>query len=140
LKEKRNLGNGNVTSAKEMIGFMFGGIKQIAPLPPAKMVAFIKETHRILRQTLVPLTDLQILVSELHHASIILSAAQAFFTPINAAMWGGLKRIGLERLLNMRTALSDFCLLICILRSWSTHVWEIVINMLQYVDYYDAAT
>jgi hypothetical protein len=44
-KTKRNLGNGNFTSAKEMIGFMFDGIKRIVCLPPAKAVAYIKEMH-----------------------------------------------------------------------------------------------
>jgi hypothetical protein len=60
-EKKCDLGNGNFTSAKEMIGFMFNGIKQTVHLPPAMVVAYIKEVHWILHQKLVPLTDLQTL-------------------------------------------------------------------------------
>ncbi len=41
-KKKCNLGNRNFTSAKEMIGFMFNGIKRTVLLPPAKAAVYIK--------------------------------------------------------------------------------------------------
>jgi hypothetical protein len=136
---KLEKGNGNFTSDKEMIGFIFDGIKRTVRLPPAKAAAYIKETHRILRRKSVPLEDLQMLVGKLQHASIILPAAQGFFTPINAAMRGGLKRIGLGVRSDIRAALNDLCSLIRILGSGPTHVREILIDMPHYVGYHDAA-
>ena len=58
-KKKCNLGGGNFTSDKEMIGFRFDGIKGTVCLPPAKVVAYIKEMHQILRRKSVPVMDLQ---------------------------------------------------------------------------------
>ncbi len=114
-------------------------IKRTVRLPPAKAATYIKETHRILRRKSVPLKALQALVGKLGHASIILPAARSFFTPINAAMRGGLKRICLGEWSDIRAALNDLCSLIHILGSRPTHVWEILIDMPCYVGYYDAA-
>ncbi len=72
---KLEKGDGNFASDKEMIGFIFDGIKWTVRLPPAKAAAYIKEMHRILRRKSVPLKDHQTLVGKLRHASIILPAA-----------------------------------------------------------------
>ena len=137
-KKKRDLGDGNFASLKEMIGFLFDGIKRTVQLPPAKAAAYIKETHRILRQKSVPLKDLQMLVGKLCHASIILPAARGFFTPINAAMRGSLKIIGLGRPSDIRAALEDICSLTRILGLRPRHVHEIVLDMPRYVGYHNA--
>ena len=136
---KLGKGDENFTSDKEMVGFIFDGIKWTVRLPPAKAVAYIKETHRLPRQKSVPLKALQTLVGKLRHASGILPAAQGFFTPINAAMQGGLARIGLGKRSDIRAALNDLCSLIRILGLRPTHVWEILIDMPRYVGYHDAA-
>jgi hypothetical protein len=138
-KKKRDLGDGNFTSDKEMIGFRFNGIKQMVRLPPAKAAAYIKELHWILHLKSVQLKDLQTLVGKLCHASIILPAARGFFTPINAEMQGGLKKIGVGQRSDIRAALNDLCSLIRILGLRPTHVREIVIDMPCYVGYHDAA-
>jgi hypothetical protein len=71
------LGKGDeyFTSDKEMVGFIFDGIKWTVRLPPAKAAAYNKETHRLPRQKSVPLKALQTLVGKLRHASGILPAA-----------------------------------------------------------------
>jgi hypothetical protein len=119
---KLEKGDGNFTSDKEMIGFIFDGINQTAHLPPAKAAEYIKETHQILHQKSIPLKAFQTLVGKLQHAFIILPAAQGFFTPINAAMCGGLKKIGLGVRSDIRAALNDLCSLIHILVSHPIHV------------------
>ncbi len=124
---------------KEMVGFIFDGIKRTVQLPPTKAAAYIKEIHLILRRTSVPLKALQTLVGKLRHASVILPAARGFFTPLNAAMRGGVERIGLGKLSDIRAALKDLCSLIRILGSRPTHVREILIDMPCYVGYHDAA-
>ena len=82
---------------------------------------------------------LQTLVGKLRHASVILPAARGFFTPLNAAMRGGVDRIGLGKLSDIRAAFKDLCSLIRILESRPTHVREILIDMPCYVGYHDAA-
>ncbi len=54
-------------------------------------------------------------------------------------MQGGLKKIGLGQCLDIWAALNDLFSLIRILGSSPTHVQEIVIDMLCYVGYHDAA-
>jgi hypothetical protein len=137
--KKLEKGDGNFTSNKEMVGFLFDGIKRTVQLPPTKAAAYIKEIHLILRRTSVPLKALQTLVGKLRHASVILPAARGFFTPLNAAMRGGVERIGLGKLSDIRAALKDLCSLIRILGSRPTHVREILIDMPCYVGYHDAA-
>ena len=72
LAKKLAAGDGNFDTKKEMIGFVFDGLKRTVHLPPAKAAAYIKETHTLLRQKTVPLKKLQMLVGKLRHASIIL--------------------------------------------------------------------
>jgi hypothetical protein len=122
-----------------MIGFTFDGIKRTIQLPPVKANAYIKETHCILRQKSVQLKDLQTLVGKLRHASIILPAARGFFTPINAAMNGVSKIVGLGKGSDIRAALEDLCSLIRLLGSRPTHVCELVVDMPRYAGYHDAA-
>ena len=132
-------GDGNFDSTKDLIGFRFDGIKRTVRLPPEKAAAYIRETHRILRRKTVPLKTLQGVVGKLRHASIILQAAKGFFTPINAAMRGNPKIIGLGKDSEVRAALEDLVSLIRILGSRPTHVRELVPDMPHYVGYHDAA-
>ena len=57
-KKNRDLGDGKFVSLKEMIGFLFDGIKRTVQLPHAKALAYIKETHQIFHRKSVPLKDL----------------------------------------------------------------------------------
>ncbi len=132
-------GDGNFESKKDMIGFRFDGLKQTVHLLPEKALAYVKETHRILRRKRVPIKILQGVVGKLQHASIILPAARSFFTPINAAMKGSPKHITLGANSEIRAALEDLCTLLHILASRPTHVRELVPDMPQYVGYHDAA-
>ncbi len=136
--KKLEQGDGNFTSTKDMIGFMFNGIKRSIQLPPLKATAYIHETHHILQRKSVPLKALQTLVGKLQHASIILPAVRSFFTPINAAMKVEAKVIGLGKALEIRAALEDLCLLLRLLGSRPTHVRKLVVDMPRYAGYHDA--
>ena len=48
--KKLEKGDGNFTSNKEMVGFIFVGIKRTVQLPPTKAVAYIKEIHQPTRR------------------------------------------------------------------------------------------
>ena len=137
--KKLKQGDGNFVSRKDMIGFEFDGIRRTVRLPAEKAQAYIKEVHKVLRRKYVPLKTLQMLVGKLRHASVILPAARGFFTPINAAMRGSPKLIGLGANSDVRLALQDVVSLLHMLSSRPTHVKELVPDMPQYAGYHDAA-
>jgi hypothetical protein len=137
--KKLGQGKGNFNSTKDMIGFRFNGIKRTMQLPPEKVAAYIRETHRILRQKFVPLKTVQGIVGKLQHASIILQAAKGFFTPIDAAMQGNPRIIKMGENLEVRAALEDIISLLRILSLRPTHMRELMPDMPNYVGYHDAA-
>ena len=122
-----------------MIGFVFDGVKRTVHLPPAKAAAYIKETHRLLRRKTMPLKKLQTLVGKLRHASIVLPAARGFFSPLNDAMRGNPKLIGLGAKSEVRGALEDLISLMHLLSSQPTHVRELVPDVPHHAGYHDAA-
>jgi hypothetical protein len=126
-------GDGNFDTKKEMIGFVFDGVKRTVHLPPAKAAEYIKETHDML------LKKLQTLVGKLHHASIILPVARGFFSPLNDAMQGNPKLIGLGADSEVRGALKDLIALMHLLSSRRTHVRELVPDIPRHAGYHDAA-
>jgi hypothetical protein len=134
--KKLDLGNGDYTSKKDIIGFTFDGIKRTFHLPPAEATAFIKVTHGLLCRTLAPLKTLQTLLVNSGMRPLF---ACSFFSPINAAMHGGGKKIGLGQSSDIRSALGDLSCLLRLLSAQPTHVCELVIDMLCYVGYHDAA-
>ncbi len=137
--KKLAAGDGNFDSRKEMIGFVFDGVKQTVHLPLAKASAYIKETHTMLRRKTVPLKKLQMLVGKLPHALIILPAAKGFFSPLNDAMRGSSTLIGLGTDSEVWAALENLISLMHLLSSRPTHVHELVPVMPHHVGYHDAA-
>jgi hypothetical protein len=137
--KKLAAGDENFDTKKEMIGFVFDGVKRTVRLPPAKAAAYIKETHTLLQRKTVPLKKLQTLVGKLRHASIILPAARGFFSPLNDAMRGSPKLIGLGSDSEVRGALEDLISLMHLLSSRPTHVRELVPDVPHHASYHDAA-
>jgi hypothetical protein len=93
----------------------------------------------MLRQKTVPLKKLQMLVRKLWHASTILSVAKGFFTPLNDAMRGSPKLIGLGTDSEVRRALEDLITLMHLLSSRPTHLRKLVPDMPHHAGYHDAA-
>jgi hypothetical protein len=139
LQKKLAQGDGNFKTCKEMIGFKFDGVKRTVRLPATKAMAYIKEAHKVLCKKTVPLKLLQMLVGKLRHALVILPAAKGFFMPINTAMRGSPKIIGLGAALELRTALEDIISLLKLLSLRPMHVNELVPDMPKYAGYHDAA-
>jgi hypothetical protein len=88
---------------------------------------------------MVPLKKLQMLLGKLRHASTILPAAKGFFSPLNDAMCGSPKLIGLGADSEVRRALEDLISLMHLLSSWPTHVRELVSDTPHHAGYQDAA-
>jgi len=87
----------------------------------------------------MPLKKLQTLVGKLRHALIILPAARGFFSPLNDAMRGNPKLIGLGAKSEVRGALKDLISLMHLLSSRPTHVRELVPDVPHHAGYHDAA-
>ena len=81
---------------------------------------------------------MQTLVGKLRHAAIILPAAKGFFSPLNNAMKGDPKLIGLGKNSEVRASLEDLISLLGLLGLHPTHVQELVPDMPHYVGYHDA--
>jgi len=79
------------------------------------------------------------LVGKLRHASIILPATKGFFSPLNDAMRGNPKLIGLGANSEVRRALEDLISLMHLLSSRPTHVRELVPDVPHHASYHDAA-
>ncbi len=79
------------------------------------------------------------LVRKLWHALTILPAAKGFFSPLNDAMQGSFKLIGLGADSEVRRALEDLISLMHLLSSQPTHVHELVPDMPHHAGYQDAA-
>ncbi len=136
--KKLAVGGGNFNSKKEMLGFAFDRVKQTVHLPQAKTLANIKETHKMLSRKTVPLKQLQMLVGKLRHGSIILRAAKGFFSPINDAMRGNPKLIGLSPNSEVLITLENLISLLQLLTSRPTHVQELVPKTPCLAGYHDA--
>jgi len=79
------------------------------------------------------------LVGKLRHASIILPGAKGFFSPLNDAMRGNPKIIGLGADSEVRGALEDLISLMHLLSSRPTHVRELVQDVPFHASYHNAA-
>jgi hypothetical protein len=136
--KKMAQGDGNFATMKEMIGFLFNSVKRIVRLPAEKALAYIKETYTVLCRKMIPLKSLQVIVGRLRHASVILLVAKGFFTPTNTTLQGNPKIVGLGATSELRVALEDLILLLRLLSSCPTHVFELVLDMPRYVGYHNA--
>ena len=114
------------------------GIKRTVRPSAEKAKAHVKEVHKVLRWTIVPLKTLQVLVGKLRHASVILPAAKGFFTPLNFAMRSNPEMIGLGAALEALAALEDLISFMKMLSMHPTHVNELVADMPHYAGYHDA--
>ncbi len=121
-----------------MIGFLFDGMQRTVRLPTKKALAYIKETHTILRRKMIPLKILQAIIRRLQHASVILPTAKGFFTPINTALQGNPKIVGLGATSELCAALEDLISLLRLLSSHPTQVFDLVLDMPHYVGYHNA--
>jgi hypothetical protein len=137
-QKKLALGDGDFETSKDMICFRFDGIKCTICLPVEKVMAYIKEADKVLQRKTVPLKSLQMLIGKFRHASVILPAAKGFFTPLNRAMKGNPKLIGLGASSKVQAALEDLISLMRMLSARPTHVNELVVDMPHYAGYHDA--
>jgi hypothetical protein len=136
-QKKLAQGDRQFVTSKDMISSRFNGIKRTVCLP-AEAMAYINEAHTVLQRKTVPLKTLQVLVGKLRHALVILPVAKDFFTPLNNAMKGSPKHVGMGASSEVQADLEDLILLMKMLSRRPTHVTELVTDMPHYTSYHNA--
>jgi hypothetical protein len=106
---------------------------------PIKSQGISKGAPQGAPQTLGPSETLRSLVGRLQHASQILPAAKAFFTPLNEALQMLPSFVGLRRHGKVRKALLDASALIQELARRPTHVSKLVDREADYIGFCDAS-
>ena len=79
-------GDGLWATRKELLGWVFDGIKRCIELPPEKHDRIQSELHGIRHRIKTPRKDLERLQGKLRHACIGMPAGRGLLGPINAAL------------------------------------------------------
>ena len=138
-EKKLDKGEGIWSTQKEMIGFDWDGAKRTVTLPEEKSKRYTDAAKSMLQKKKVPTKKFQKVVGQLKHAAMIMPAAKGFFTPINRAVQGQPKHIGLGSSSEIRHSLTDICELLKMLTKRPTHVDEIIPGAPKYIGFHDAA-
>lgn len=139
-QKKLAKGEGDWRTEKEMIGFEWEGRKRTVCLPTKKSKQYVADTKAMLyKKRRAPVKRFQTVVGKLRHAARVMPAAKAFFTPLNHALRGSPKHVGLGKSSEVRHCLDDLCSLLRMLQRRPTHVDEIVPDAPKFVGYHDAA-
>ena len=143
-QKKLEKGEGQWRVEKEKVGFLFNGRCRTVRLPKEKARRYVTETKQLLTKKRTPVKKFQTIVGRLRHASVILPAANGFFTPINKALkpdesGNPPRHIGSGKNSEVREALLDITVLLKLLSHRPTHVREIVPDMPKFAGYHDAA-
>jgi hypothetical protein len=113
---------------KEILGFDLDGEARTVRLPQKKAEAIVTEVKRMLKKKRVNLNRMQRIVGRLQHASLVMPATRALFTPMYTAMKGDPKYVYLPAGGQLRTALRDAIALTLEAARRPTHVNELIAN------------
>jgi hypothetical protein len=139
-EKKLAQGDARLATLKEILGYWLDGRSRTVQLPPPQADDLLKEAAAVLRKKRVPLKRFRSLSGRLQHAARILPSAQAFFTPLNNALIGRPKYIGMSRHGEVRHALLDMGHALRNLASRPTYVSELVqSDHPDYIGYCDAS-
>jgi hypothetical protein len=111
---------------KEILGFDLDGEARTIRLPQRKAETIVTEVKRILKKKRVSLNRMQRIVGRLQHASLVMPATRALFSPMYSAMKGDPKYIYLPSGGLLRAALWDAIALTLEAARRPTHVNELV--------------
>ena len=79
-------GDGVWSVQKEILGWVFHGVKRCIHLPPNKIASIKAELHRVCRMKAVPLKTFESLVGKLRHAAIGMPSGNGLCQPFNQAL------------------------------------------------------
>jgi hypothetical protein len=126
-EKKLEKGDARFLIHKEILGFLMNGRARTVQLPQKKADHIINEIRRILRKKSVPLKQYMSVIGKIRHAAQIVPVAKGLMSPLNAALQGQPKHVGLGKKSLVRAALLDLITIISSLAERPTHVSELVV-------------
>jgi hypothetical protein len=123
---------------KELLGFIVNGATKTVRISDAKAADIVGEIRKILKKKHVQLKRYRRIVGKLRHVALILPGLKGLFSPINAALQGDPKVIGIGQHSELRAALLDMAHLVSTLATRPTHVKELVPGDDHFTGYCDA--
>jgi hypothetical protein len=136
--KKLKKGDAQWNHEKEILGFIVDGLNRTVRISESKSADIISEIRKILKKKNVQLRRYRRIVGKLRHVALIMPSTKGLFSPINKALQGEPKTIGLGKNSEVRAALLDLATMVKALGARPTHVKELVPDDDHYVGYCDA--
>jgi hypothetical protein len=136
--KKLEKGDAQWCHEKEILGFIINGATKTVRISEAKASDIVTEIRRILKKRNVQLKRFRKIVGKLRHVALILPGLRGLFSPINKALQGEPKVIGLGKTSDVRASFLDLAHMVADLASRPTHVKELVPGSDHYTGYCDA--
>jgi hypothetical protein len=137
-EKKAAKGAGSWTIKKVALGWKLDGEARTISLPPGKAADCIEYTETMLEKCVAPLNSYRKATGKLRRATYIIVGAIGMFTPINMAMKGNPKFVGIGKSSAARAAFKDLIVLVKQVAQRPTHVREIFYTIIDYGGYCDA--
>ena len=136
--KKLERGDARWASEKELLGFLVNGETKTVRISESKATDIVSELRRILKKKHVQLKRYRRIVGKLRHVALILPGIKGLFSPINKALRGEPRVIGLGKDSDVRAAFLDLATMVEDLATRPTHVKELVPGDDHYTGYCDA--
>jgi hypothetical protein len=132
-------GDGVWAVRKEILGWLFDGVRRCIQLPESKVTALLQELHQAARSTGIPRKKFEKLRGRLRHACIGIPAGRALMGPIDKALNGNKSHIAITSNSFLHECLRDFHTIIKIMCKRPTFCRELIPDTPDYVGYCDAS-
>ena len=95
--KKLKKGDAQWNHEKEILGFIVDGLNRTVRISESKSADIISEIRKILKKKNVQLRRYRRIVGKLRHVALIMPSTKGLFSPINKALQGEPKTIGLGK-------------------------------------------
>lgn len=137
--QKLMQGDGIWDVRKEILGWVFDGVRRCIELPQAKVESLLAELHTTSRLNRVSYKALERLRGRLRHACIGIPAGRGLMGPIDKSLTGTTGYVDVRGNGMLREALRDFHTLIGVFGKQPTFCRELIPNRPDYIGYCDAS-
>ena len=138
--KKMGEGDGVWATRKELLGWVFDGVRRCIELPAAKVTSLVTELKQVGRQRKVHRKDLEKLRGRLRHAAIGMPGGRGLVSPLDRALRDEtLKWVPVRSNQELVDALRDFRAIIKLIGSKPTHVRQLVAEVPGYIGFCDAS-
>ena len=133
-------GDGIWDTRKEILGWIFDGVRRCIELPEAKVEALLTELHQARRRGAMPEKEFEKFRGRLRHACLGIPAGRSLMGPIDNALARCVnKRVAIKRNKQLHLALGDFHTLIKAFGNDPTFCRELVPGIPGYEGFVDAS-